>query len=165
MIDKNEVFGTTSHADVLTTLSKHNLDYMVQEYFEYLNERAEELEPDESPGIILQSLQSWVWFTLSYAIPKEIPCVKIRADFVGCAKLLWRLSEYSIPNDPDNEYYGNGRGILSLRFYPSRLNHISVLTGAFAMEKRRISFDGFFSHATTGPVMDIFKDRLLSPNS
>ena len=161
---RKNIFAFT-HDELLEFMARNDLEDYVDDYYDYLQDRQVELEEGESLGIILQSLQSWVWFLIDYALPEEIPRVKIRADFVGCVRLVWRLSEASFPNDPDNEYYGNGKGIISLTFFPSYLNYISAMTGAFGAEKRRVSFRGEFSHTMTGQIVNIFKERLLSPNA
>ncbi len=162
---RKKIFAFNTHEELLEFMAANDLEDYVDDYYDCLQDRQAELEEDESPGIILQSLQSWAWFLIDYALPEEIPRVKLRADYVGCVRLVWRLSEDSITNDPDNEYYGNGKGIISLTFYPSFLNYISVMTGAFGEEKRRISFRGEFSHMITKAIMDTFTKRLLSPNA
>ena len=43
-------------------------------------------------------------------------------------------------------YYGNGRGLVHLTFFPSYLNYLSVFSGAYEENKQRIGFDGWFSH-------------------
>lgn len=162
---RKKILAFNSHEELLEFMARNDLEDYVDDYYDYLQDRQAELEEDESPGIILQSLQSWAWFLIDYALPEEIPRVKLRADFVGCVRLVWRLSEDYIPNDPDNEYYGNGKGIISITFYPSFLNYISVMTGAFGEDKRRISFRGEFSHMMTKEIMDTFIKRLQSPNA
>ena len=164
-LDRQRIFACETHVDLLDYMQETGRNQYVENYNEYLKYRRKELDEDESPGIILQSLQSWAWFLIDYAEIASIPYVKISADFFGCVSLVWRLSEASIPNDLDNEYYGNGKGILALTFFPSYLNHITVMSGAYGVEKRRIAFEGDFSHTKTKQIMDTFKERLLPPNA
>jgi len=157
-----EIFASETHDEVLNVLSKNGLEKYRQDYVDYLNWRQKELEKDESRGIILQSLQSWAWFLIDYAIPNQLPYAKIDADFDGCIDLTWRLSENPLPNDPDNEYFGNGRGLIHLTFFPSYLNYLSVFSGAYGNDKHRIGFDGWFSHTKTKQVLSMFAERLQS---
>ena len=162
---RRKIFALHTHDELLEFMAANDLEDYVDDYYDYIQDRQSELEEGESPGVILQSLQSWAWFLIDYALPEQIPNVKLRADFAGCVNLVWRLSEESMPDDPDNEYYGNGRGIITLTFYPSLLNYISVMSGAFGSERRRITFRGEFSHAMTKEIIGLFKERLLSPNA
>ena len=159
---REELFSTETHEEVLTILVQRNLSSYVEDYKSYLDRRQEELEEGESPGIILQSLQSWAWFAVSYAEPKNLPCAKFRADFDGCIELIWRLYTDPISNDADNEYWGNGRGIAVLRFYPSYLNSLSILSGPYASEKLRLSLESCLSHEKTQQTIDIFSERFLN---
>ncbi len=162
---RRKIFALRTHGELLEFMAANDLEDYVDDYYDYLQDRRSELEEGESPGVILQSLQSWAWFLIDYALPEEIPYVKLRADYAGCVNLVWRLSEESMPDDPDNEYYGNGKGIIALTFYPSLLNYISVMSGAFGSQRRRITFRGEFSHAMTKETVALFKERLLSPNA
>ena len=156
---RKRLFAAETHDKVLEILSQNNVGRYVEEYRSYLEWRQEELEEGESPGIILQSLQSWAWFLVSYAVPKKLPFARVKADFDGCIELIWRLSTEPIVDDPDNEYWGNGRGIVVLRFYPSFLNSLSILSGPYASEKLRLSIDGCLSHEKTRQIMDVFAER------
>ena len=158
---RKQVFRTESHDKVLEILSKNGLGHYVEDYHAHLQSRQEYLEEDESPGIILQSLQSWAWFLISFAEPRKLPYAGMKADYDGCVELVWRLSEESTLYDPDDEYWGNGRGIAVLKFYPSYLNSLSILSGPYASEKRRLSFEGQLSHLKTQQVIDIFAERFL----
>lgn len=162
---REKIFALKSHEELLEFMAANDLGDYVDDYYDYLKARQSELEEGESPGIIYQSLQSWVWFLIDYALPELIPVVKIRADYAGCVNLVWRLSEEFMPGDPDNEYFGSGRGIIAITFYPSPLNYVSVMSGGFGCEKCRITFRGEYSHAMTKEVMNSFKERLLSPNA
>lgn len=162
---KEEIFASITHGDLLGLMKRENLGQYVEDYYNHLRSRQEDLDRDESPGVILQSLQSWVWFLIDFAERENIPRVSMRADFFGCVELVWRLSPDPIPSDPDNEYYGNGKGIVVLTFFPSHLNHISVMSGAYGVEKRRIAFHGEFSHAKTKKIFDSFIERLLPQNA
>ena len=142
-------------------LTRNDLGRHVENYKAYLEWRQEDLEEGESPGVVLQSLQSWAWFLVSYAQPKKLPLARMKADFDGCIELIWRLSPERVSGDPDNGYWGNGRGIAILKFYPSYLNYLSILSGPYASEKRRLSVDGFLSHTKTQQVLNVFAERLL----
>ncbi len=161
---RREIFGAESHNRVIEILLENGMDRFVADYYDHLQARQEELEEDESPGIILQSLQSWAWFLIDFAKPKKLPYAKMSADYDGCINLEWRLSDEYNPIDPDNAYWGNGRGIAVLRFYPSNVNALSILSGPYASEKRRLSFEGQLSHMKTIQVIDIFAERFLDGN-
>ena len=161
-LDRKEIFASHSHVDVLNVLSRNDLVQYVEDYHRYIEHRQEILEDGESPGIILQSLQSWAWFLIDFVKPSKIPYAKIDADFDGCIELTWRLSSEKLPHDPDNEYYGNGRGLVHLTFFPSYLNYLSVFSGAYEANKQRIGFDGWFSHTKTKQVLHTFSERLQS---
>lgn len=158
------IFDTRTHDSVLDVLRSRNLGYYVEDYYTYLKYRKEDIEGDESPGIILQSLQSWAWFLIDYSEPNELPYVKITADYFGCVDLIWRLSPDSTSNDPDNEYYGPGKGLIVLRFLPSYLNYLSIMSGVLGNGMRRIAFDGYFSHNTTKSILNAFTERMLHVN-
>ena len=161
---RQEVFNTTTHDEVLDILSRNGLKECAQDYDDYLTWRKEDLEEDESPGIILQSLQSWAWFLLDYVEPSNLPYAKLSADFVGCVELTWTLSPESICESLENKYYGNGEGILLLSFYPSYLNYLSILTGPYGSEKRRIALSGYIPHTKTKQIMDLFRERIVDDN-
>ena len=162
---RRKIFALHTHDELLEFMAANDLEDYVDDYYDYLQDRQDELEEGENPELILQSLQSWAWYLIDYALPEEIPYVKVRADFDGCVRLVWRLSEELMPNDPNNEYFGNGKGIISITFYPSLLNYISVMSGAYGSERRRITFRGEFSYAMTKEIMGLYKERLLSPNA
>lgn len=157
--------NTETDDEVLDILLDHNLDNYVCDYHSYLAWRQENLEEDERPGIVLQSLQSWAFFLISFSEPNNLPYAKITADDVGCIDLIWEISPNPIPFDMDNEYYGNGEGIAMLKFYPSYLNHLTILSGAYGCEKLRISLDGTLSYMKTQEILVTFRDRLLYAGS
>ena len=159
---RKKLFATETHEKVLEVLFQNNFGRYVKDYYAYLNWRQEDLDEGESPGIILQSLQSWAWFLISYAAPKKLPFAKVKADFDGCIELVWRLSTEPIQDDPDNEHWGNGRGIAVLKFFPSYLNSLSILSGPYATRKLRLAFDGCLSHVKTQQAIDMFAERFLN---
>ena len=116
---REKIQNTETHDEVLDILLDHNLGHYVCDYHNYLAWRQENLEEDESPGIVLQSLQSWAFFLINFSEPNNLPYAKITADDVGCIDLMWEISPNPILFDLDNEYYGNGEGIAMLKFYPS----------------------------------------------
>ena len=158
---RQELFEANTYEDVLEILHKNNLDNCVHDYLSYLELRQEDLEDGESPGVILQSLQSWAWFLIDCAEPMGLPYAEFNADFDGCVELEWRLSGESRWEDPDAKYWGNGKGIAVLRFYPSLLNAFSILSGPYASEKRRITFEGCLSHTKTKEILSLFSERFL----
>ena len=162
---REKVFESKTHDEVLDVLSENGLEECRQDYVDYLAWRQKELEVDESPGIILQSLQSWAWFLLDYAEPTRLPYTKIGADFAGCVELIWILSPDPLLDNSENEYYGNGEGMLLLNFYPSYLNYLSILTGPYASEKRRIDLSGFIPHTMTKHIIELFRERIVDDNS
>ena len=162
---RQEVFNTTTHDGVLDILSRNGLKECAEDYDDYLTWRKQDLEEDESPGIILQSLQSWAWFLLDYVDPSNLPYARVSADFVGCVELTWTLSPESISESLENRYYGNGEGILLLSFYPSYLNYLSILTGPYGSEKRRIALSGYIPHTKTKQIMDLFRERIVDDNN
>ena len=161
-VTKRAIFKAKSHERVLRILAESDLELHAEDYYAHLQSRQEHLEEGESPGVILQSLQSWVWFLIDFAQPRQLPYAKFDADFDGCVELSWRLSGESIQNDPDNEYYGNGRGLVHITFFPSHLNYLSVFSGAYVENRHRIGFDGWFSHTKTKQVLDTFMERFQS---
>ena len=158
---RERIFATDTHDEVLDILARNGLSRYVEDYNAYLRWRREGLEEGESPGIILQSLQSWAWFLISYAEPTSLPYTMIDADHDGCIELEWRLSPDADENDPDDAYWGNGHGIAVLRFYPSYLNSLSVLSGPYASGKRRLAFEGCLSHVKTQKAIDMFAERFM----
>ena len=58
-LDRQEIFASQSHVDVLNVLSRNDLVQYVEDYHRYIEHRQEILEEGESRGIVLQSLQSW----------------------------------------------------------------------------------------------------------
>ena len=162
---KDEIQDTETHDEVLDIMLERDLGHYVDDYHNYLAWRQENLEEDESPGIVLQSLQSWAFFLISFAEPNNLPYSKITADDVGCIDLIWEISPNPIPFDMDNEYYGNGEGIAMLKFYPSYLNHLTILSGGYGCERLRISLDGTLSYMKTQEILTTFGDRLLYADS
>ena len=158
---RERIFAAETHDEVLDILAHNKLSRYVEDYNTYLKWRREGLEEGESPGIILHSLQSWAWFLMGYAEPKKLPYAMIDADHDGCIELEWRLSAGSDEDDPDNAYWGNGSGIAVLRFYPSYLNSLSILSGPYASEKRRLTFEGCLSHTKTQKAIDMFAERFM----
>lgn len=158
---RERIFATETHDEVLNILAQNRLSRYVADYHSYLKWRREGLEDGESPGIILQSLQSWIWFLISYAEPARLPYAMIAADHDGCIELEWRLSAESDGSDPDDAYWGNGEGIAVLRFYPSYLNSLSILSGPYASGKRRLTFEGCLSHVKTQKAIDMFAERFM----
>ena len=158
---RERIFATETHDEVLDILAQNGLFRYVEDYNSYLKWRREGLEEGESSGIILQSLQSWVWFLISYAEPARLPYAMIDADHDGCIELEWRLSAESDASDPDDAYWGNGEGIAMLRFYPSYLNSLSILSGPYASGKRRLTFEGCLSHVKTQKAIDMFAERFM----
>ena len=158
---RQKLFATESHDEVLEILTQNDLERFVADYQVYLEQRQETRDEDERPGIILQSLQSWAWFLISYAAPMGLPYTMVDADIDGCIELEWRLSDEPIEDDPDNEYWGNGEGIALLRFYPSHMNALSILSGPYACERRRLAFESCMSHTKTRQILDLFAERLL----
>ena len=156
------LFAARAHEEVLGFLSHHSLQRHVDDYLSYIEWRREDLEEGESPGIILQSLQSWAWFTFDYARPKGLPYTKLKADFDGNARLTWRLSDKVLHTGADSEYWGNGYGIAVLKFYPSNLNYFSMMSGPFASERRRLTLEGYLSYERTCQVIDMYAERFLN---
>ena len=159
---RQSVFTTETHDEVLKIMEEHELDQHVEDYHSYLKYRQEDLDEEQSRGIILQSLQSWAWFLLDDEVrSSRIPYPNITADYFGSIDLIWRLSPEQRPGDFDSQYYGEGKGVIILRFLPSYLNYLSVLSGAFEDGKRRIAFDGYFSYKKTLPVLFAFQERIV----
>ena len=158
---RERIFAAVTHDEILDILARNGLSRHVEDYHAYLKWRREGLEEGESPGIILQSLQSWAWFLISYAGPTSLPYAMIDADHDGCVELEWRLSPVADENDPDDAYWGNGHGIAVLRFYPSYLNSLSILSGPYASGKRRLTFEGCLSHVKTQKAIDMFAERFM----
>ena len=161
---RKELFTSKSHEDVLEVLHKKNLDHCAHEYLSYLERRQDNLEEGESPGIILHSLQSWAWFLIDYAEPMKLPYADFYADFDGCVELEWRLSGETKENERADKYWGSDEGIAVLRFYPSRMNAFSVLSGPYASGKRRITFEGCLSYGKTKEILPLFAERFLDDN-
>lgn len=160
---RQEIFACKTHEEVLDVLSKNGLDEFRQDYVDYLVRRQSDLDEDENPNIFLESLQSWAWFLLDYTKLKFLPKAETSADFDGCLEMEWELSPDEIQDDPENEFYGNGRGLAVLTFYPASLNHLSILSGAYTGGKQRITLDCFLPHEKTIQIIDLFTERLLHP--
>ena len=161
---RREIFEAQTHSEIIQTLMRNGLEQYVSAYHAYLFERKEDLDENESPSIILQSLQSWAWFLLDYPRLTHLPKAEVSADFDGCLEMEWRLSSDEIQFDSNNEFYGNGRGIAVLTFYPASLNHLSILSGAYTGGKQRITLDCFLPHDMTIQIFDLFTERLLHPD-
>lgn len=161
---QQEVFASQTHEDVLDVLSKNKLEEFVQDFADYLVRRQYDLDEGESPGVFVQSLQSWAWFLLDYPELGNLPKAETSADIDGCLEMEWELSCDEIQDDPENEFYGNGRGLAVLTFYPASLNHLSILSGAYTNGKQRITLDCFLSHDKTIQIIDLFAERLVNPN-
>ena len=116
---RERIFATETHDEVLDILAQNRLSRYVDDYHSYLKWRREGLEEGESPGIILQSLQSWIWFLISYAEPARLPYAMIDADHDGCIELEWRLSAESDGSDPDDAYWGNALRLRQVRPPPA----------------------------------------------
>lgn len=159
---KEGLFAAKTHEEVLDFLSHHNLQVHADDYLSYIKWREVDLEEDESPGIILQSLQSWAWFIYDYARPKGLAYSKLKADFDGCVRLTWKLSDKVLHIDSDSEYWGNGYGIAVLKFYPSSLNYFSMMSGPFASERRRLTLEGYLSYERTCQIIDMYAVRFLN---
>ena len=162
---RQEIFAAQTHSEIIQILSRNSLEHYVSAYQYYLDERERNLDENENPNIIFQSLQSWAWFIADYTNLRALPLAEISADFDGCLEMEWRLSSDEIPHDPYNEFYGNGRGIAVLTFYPASLNHLSILSGAYASGKPRITLDCFLPHEMTTQIIDLFTERLLHPDA
>ena len=161
---RQEIFEAQTHSEIMQILMINGLEQCVSAYHSYLVEREEDLDEDENPNIIFQSLQSWAWFLLDYTRLTHLPKAEISADFDGCLEMEWRLSSDEIQFDSRNEFYGNGRGIAVLTFYPASLNHLSILSGAYTGGKQRITLDCFLPHEMTIQILDLFTERLLYPD-
>ena len=161
---RQEIFASKTQEEVLDVLSENGLEEFRQDYADYLIQRQNDLDEGENPNIFLQSLQSWAWFILDYTELKNLPRAEINADFDGCLEMEWELSFDEIQNDPENEFYGNGRGLAVLTFYPASLNHLSILSGAYTGAKQRITLDCFLPHKKTRQIIDLFTERLLNPD-
>ena len=161
---RQRVFKSKTHDEVLDVLSENGLEEFRQDYVDYLVRRQKDLEEGESPDIFLQSLQSWAWFLLDYTKLKHLPKAETSADFDGCLEMEWELSYDEIQDDPENKFYGNGRGLAVLTFYPASLNHLSILSGAYTGGKQRITLDCFLPHRKTIQIIDLFTERLLNPD-
>lgn len=159
---REELFATSSHDEVLEILQENELNHLVDDYWSFLKHRQEDLEEGERPDIILQSLQSWAWFMVDYVLVNNLPYARLRADFDGCARLIWRLSEGQFDRDVDNKHWGRGRGIAVLKFFPSGLNYFSMMSGPFAPEEQRLTLEGYLSHDKTKKTIDMFSERLLN---
>lgn len=160
---RRRIFASETHEEVLDVLSESEFEGFVQDYTDYLVQRRDDLFEDESPDVFLQSLQAWAWFLLDYSGLKNLPKAKTSADLDGCLELEWELSGDEIQGDPDNEFYGKGRGLAVLTFYPASLNHLSILSGAYTGGKQRMTLDCFLSHDKTVEIIDLFAERLLNP--
>ena len=159
-----EVLEAQTHSEIIQILMRNGLEQYVSAYHSYLVEREEDLDENENPNIIFQSLQSWALFLLDYSRLTHLPKAEISADFDGCLEMEWRLSSDEIQFDSKNEFYGNGRGIAVLTFYPASLNHLSILSGAYTGGKQRITLDCFLPHEMTIQIFDLFTERLLYPD-
>ena len=162
---EDELFGTTSHIDVLNMLLWNGQGEIVQKYFKYLDDRSKHLEEGESPGIILQSLQSWAWFLLDYAFPTEMPDIHVDADWDGCAYFEWSLIGEEVDGDPDNEYWGSENrtwapGIMTMTFYPNRLVGLGLLSGSYGSNKRRLTLESTLSYDKAIGVLEMFRYRI-----
>lgn len=161
---RQEIFEAQTHSEIIQILMREGLEQYASAYHSYLVEREEDLDENENPNVIFQSLQSWAWFLLDYTRLTHLPKAEISADFDGCLEMEWRLSSDEIQFDSENEFYGNGRGIAVVTFYPASLNHLSILSGAYAGGKQRITLDCFLPHEMTIQIFDLFTERLLDPD-
>ena len=150
-----------SYEEISDFLYEEGLECCVQDFWSYLGQRQEHLEEGESPGVIVHSLQSWAWFMADCAKPLNLPCTRFFADFDGCVELEWRLSDMASNDKRENDYWGEGEGIAVLRFYPSRMHVLSLLSGPFAEGRRRIEFEGCLSYGKTKEILTLFAGRFL----
>ena len=155
-----EICSASTNDEVLDILRQRNLNRYVDDYHSYLEIRDRISDGNEKSGFILQSLQSWARFVIDFLEKENLPYARIRSDRDGCAQLEWRLSEGDDKYDPDNEYYGKGRGIVDITFYPSYLNSLSILSGPYGNGKRRISFSGRLPYSKTIEIIRSFGRRL-----
>ena len=162
---RQAIYTAQTHGEIIQALSQNNLETYASAYQSYLVDREKNLDEDESPNIIFQSLQSWALFVADYTKLRVLPAAEISADLDGCLEMEWRLSSDESVHDPYNEFYGNGRGLAVLTFYPGSLNHLSILSGSYASAKQRITLDCFLPHEMTMQVFDFFTERLLNPNA
>ena len=151
-IVKKEIFGTKSHDRVIEILSENGMERHVEDYHASLRHQS---KISGKAGFILQSLQSWARFVIDFAEEENLPHAKIRSDRDGCVQLEWRLldGEDGFEFNDYPEYFGNGRGIIDLTFYPSYLHSLSVLSGPYKSKSRRISLAGRLPYSLTITIL------------
>ena len=156
----DQIRDTSTSEEVLDILRQRNLCLYVEDYYSYLDLKSRITGGEH--GFELQSLQSWARFVIDFIEKEGFPYSEIRSNRDGCAQLEWRLSEAHDESDWDNEYFGNGRGIVDLTLFPSGLISLSILTGPYVNGKNRISLSGRLSYLKTTEILRLFRSRLQS---
>ena len=156
----DQIRDTSTSEEVLDILRQRNLDLYVEDYYSYLDVKSRNTGGEH--GFMLQSLQTWARFVIDFIEKERFPYAEIRANREGCAQLEWRLSEAHDESDWDNEYFGNGRGIVDLTLFPSGLISLSILTGPYGNGGNRISLSGRLSYLKTTGILKLFRSRLQS---
>ena len=140
-----ETKSTQEIADLLVSVELHGLSQIV------LSLQAE--------GVILQSLQLWTLFCLSFALPKQLPVVPIKTDEDGCIRMEWGLAHGEFFGDPDNDIWGEKPGVLSLSFFPSGLIH-SCITADQTSRSPTITMDNLMPLEKTANIIMMVYARI-----
>ena len=156
----DQIRETSTNEEVLGILRQRNLNHYVDDYYSYLELKSR--VSGEKHSFMLQSLQSWARFVIDFIEKERFPYAEIRSNRDGCAQLEWRLSEAHDESDWDNEYFGNGRGIVDLTLLPAGLISLSILTGPYGSGKNRIFLSGRLSYFKTIEILRLFRGRLQS---
>ena len=125
-------------------------------------------DPDE-PGLVLESLRSFAGFFMH---EDRLPVPEVGAGPAGFLEAEWRIpAKREAPviapfvrwMRPDERYWGQGDGILAMKFLPSGSIQYAAVSGPVGRGKERLRSSGVYSKNSIMPAIQAFTSRLGLP--
>ena len=125
-------------------------------------------DPDE-PNLVLESLRSFADFFMQQ---DRLPVPEIGAGPEGYLEAEWRIpAKREAPMitlferwvRPDERYWGQGDGILAMKFLPSGSIQYAAVSGPVGRGKERLRSSGIHSKNSIMPAIQAFTSRLVLP--
>ena len=125
-------------------------------------------DPDE-PDLVLESLRSFADFFMH---EDRLPVPEVGAGPEGFLEAEWRIpAEREAPAiapsvrwvRPDDRYWGQGDGILAMKFLPFGSIQYAAVSGPVGRGKERLRSSGVYSKNSIMPAIQAFTSRLGLP--
>lgn len=128
--------------------------------------RAQIAEDPDEPDLVLESLRSFADFFMH---EDRLPLPEVGVGPEGFLEAEWRIpaergasviASYARWVRPDERYWGQGDGILAMKFLPSGSIQYAAVSGPVGRGKERLRSSGVYSKDSIMPAIQAFTSRL-----